>query len=130
MSVRFRTTSSPRPLKLAAPSSSPSGTPRSSAMSELERLIFAVTPRMFRSSGSAVIISSIAFSKAVCIVISQEIGSAAKAGPIFSLFQSITPLLATKVRKVALSVRIYACICSAMTRHAPMPAFAEVYHCV
>ena len=42
----------------------------------------------------------------------------------------MTPSLATKVRKVALSVRIYAPISSAMTRQAPMPVFAEMYQSV
>ena len=44
--------------------------------------------------------------------------------------QPITPSLATKVRKVALSVRMYAPISSAMTRQAPMPVLADTYQSV
>ena len=40
------------------------------------------------------------------------------------------PPFAWKVRNVALSVRIYAPISSAITRQAPMPALAEVYQSV
>lgn len=115
MSVRLITTNILFPGKEPLPNKTPKGTPIRSAIMELHRLILKVTPIISLSRRLPENINSMAFWNAV---------------PIKTYASGRTPSLNWKVRKVALSVRMYAPCSFAMVRHTPMPAFAEVYQSV